>query len=87
MPGMINGHEHPLLHKHDWQNGHLQASSAYKALLGLATMQRLQHGWTTIRVMGIDIFYGNQAKSYRGRGFIGPRITGALIIYLRQVGR
>ena len=81
MPGMINGHEHPLLHKHDYQNGHLQASSAYKALLGLATMQRwLQHGWTTIRVMGDgDIFYGNQAirKAIEEGVFIGPRITGA----------
>ena len=25
MPGMINAHEHPLLYKNDYQNGHLQA--------------------------------------------------------------
>jgi imidazolonepropionase-like amidohydrolase len=29
MPGMINAHEHPLLYKHDYQNAHLQGSSAY----------------------------------------------------------
>ena len=38
MPGMINAHEHPLLYKNDYQNGHLQASSAYKALIGLSTL-------------------------------------------------
>ncbi len=81
MPGLINGHEHPLLHLDDYQNGHLQVSSAYKALLGLATMQRwLQHGWTTIRVMGDgDVFYGNQdiRRAIEEGVFVGPRITGA----------
>ena len=62
MPGMINAHEHPLLYKNDYQNGHLQASSAYKALIGLSTLQGLlEAGWTTLRVMGDgDIFYANQ---------------------------
>ena len=81
MPGLINGHEHPLLHLDDYQNGHLQASSAYKALLGLATMQRwLQHGWTTIRVMGDgDVYYANQdiRRAIEEGVFVGPRITGA----------
>ncbi|MDA8682935.1 amidohydrolase family protein, partial [Porticoccaceae bacterium] len=62
MPGMINAHEHPLLYKHDYQNAHLQGSSAYKALLGLANLQRLlKAGWTSIRVMGDgDVYYANQ---------------------------
>jgi imidazolonepropionase-like amidohydrolase len=81
MPGMINGHEHPLLYADDYQNGHLTGSSAYKALLGLATLQRwLAHGWTTIRVMGDgDVFYGNQdlARVIAEGVFEGPRVTGA----------
>ena len=32
MPGMINAHEHPQLYADDYQNAHLQASSAYKTL-------------------------------------------------------
>ena len=81
MPGMINVHEHPLLYKNDYQNGHLQASSAYKALLGLATLQGLlKAGWTSIRVMGDgDIYYANQdlKKIIDSGVFIGPRLTGA----------
>ena len=81
MPGMINGHEHPLLYADDYQNAHLTGSSAYKALLGLATLQRLlDHGWTTIRVMGDgDVFYGNQDlhRVISEGVFEGPRITGA----------
>ena len=53
MPGFINCHEHPLMYADDYQNAHLQASSAYKALMGLAALQRqLLAGWTTVRVMG-----------------------------------
>jgi imidazolonepropionase-like amidohydrolase len=81
MPGMINSHEHPLIYLDDYQNAHLQASSAYKALLGLKTMQRwLQQGWTTIRVMGdADVYYGNQdiRRTIEEGVFVGPRITGA----------
>ena len=81
MPGMINSHEHPLIYLDDYQNAHLQASSAYKALLGLKTMQRwLQQGWTTIRVMGdADVYYGNQdiRRAIEEGVFVGPRITGA----------
>ncbi len=81
MPGMINSHEHPLIYLDDYQNAHLQASSAYKALLGLKTLQRwLQQGWTTIRVMGdADVYYGNQdiRKAIEEGVFVGPRITGA----------
>lgn len=81
MPGMINAHEHPLLYKHDYQNAHLQGSSAYKALLGLANLQRLlKAGWTSIRVMGDgDVYYANQdLRRVIDEGvFIGPRLTGA----------
>jgi hypothetical protein len=38
MPGMINAHKHPLLYENDYQNSHLQAASAYKALLGLKSL-------------------------------------------------
>ena len=81
MPGMINAHEHPLLYDDNYQTAHLTASSAYKALLGLAVMQRwLAHGWTTIRVMGDgDVYYGNQdlQRVFSEGVFVGPRITGA----------
>ena len=62
MPGFINCHEHPLMYGDDYQNAHLQASSAYKALMGLAALQRkLLAGWTTVRVMGdADVYYANQ---------------------------
>jgi imidazolonepropionase-like amidohydrolase len=81
MPGMINAHEHPLLYKHDYQNAHLQGSSAYKALLGLANLQRLlKAGWTSVRVMGDgDVYYANQdLRRVIDEGvFVGPRLTGA----------
>jgi len=81
MPGMINVHEHPMIYKHDYQNGHLEASSAYKALLGLSNLQNLLlAGWTTIRVMGdADVFYAVQdLKRIIDEGvFSGPRLTGA----------
>ncbi|MBT5004184.1 MAG: amidohydrolase family protein, partial [Porticoccaceae bacterium] len=60
---------------------HLQASSAYKALLGLSNLQGLlKAGWTTIRVMGDgDVYYANQdlKKAINVGVFIGPRLTGA----------
>ena len=81
MPGFINCHEHPLMYGDDYQNAHLQASSAYKALMGLAALQRmLLAGWTTVRVMGdADVYYANQdiRKTVDNGVFIGPRITGA----------
>ena len=81
MPGMVNAHEHPLLYQSDYQNGHLQASSAFKALIGLKTLQRLlASGWTSIRVMGDgDIYYANQdiRKAIDRDMFLGPRLTGA----------
>jgi len=81
MPGLINAHEHPLLHENDYQTAHLKSSSAYKALIGLKTHQGLlASGWTTIRVMGDgDVFYANQdiKKAIENKIFIGPRITGA----------
>jgi imidazolonepropionase-like amidohydrolase len=81
MPGFINAHEHPLMFADDYQNAHLQASSAYKALMGLAALQRqLLAGWTTVRVMGdADVYYANQdiRKTIDKGIFIGPRLTGA----------
>ncbi|HWN06188.1 MAG TPA: amidohydrolase family protein [Steroidobacteraceae bacterium] len=81
MPGFINCHEHPLMYGDDYQNAHLQASSAYKALMGLAALQRqLLAGWTTVRVMGdADVHYANQdiRKTVDDRIFIAPRLTGA----------
>ncbi len=81
MPGMINAHEHPMMYADDYQRAHLLGSSAYKALKGLAALQRLLlAGWTSVRVLGdIDIFYGNQdiRRVIEEGVFIGPRITGA----------
>jgi imidazolonepropionase-like amidohydrolase len=81
MPGMINCHEHPLMYADDYQSAHLHASSAYKALKGLASLQRLLlHGWTGVRVLGdIDVHYANQdiRKVIEEGVFVGPRITGA----------
>jgi imidazolonepropionase-like amidohydrolase len=81
MPGMINAHEHPMSYADDYQNAHLQSSSAYKALMGLAALQRyLLAGWTAIRVVGDgDVYYGNQdIRRVVEKGvFIAPRITGA----------
>ncbi|HET8691415.1 MAG TPA: amidohydrolase family protein [Steroidobacteraceae bacterium] len=81
MPGFINCHEHPLMYADDYQNAHLQASSAYKALMGLAALQRqLLAGWTSLRVMGdADVYYANQdiRKTIDAGIFVGPRLTGA----------
>ena len=81
MPGFINCHEHPLMYADDYQNAHMQASSAYKALMGLAALQRqLLAGWTTVRVMGdADVHYANQdiRKTADAGIFLAPRLTGA----------
>ena len=81
MPGFINCHEHPLMYGDDYQDAHLQASSAYKALMGLAALQRqLLAGWTTVRVMGdADVHYANQdiRKTVDAGIFMAPRLTGA----------
>lgn len=81
MPGFINCHEHPLMYTDDYQNAHLQASSAYKALMGLAALQRmLLAGWTGVRVMGdADVYYANQdiRKTIDAGIFVGPRLSGA----------
>ena len=81
MPGMINAHEHPLMYESDYQNAHLQDSSARKALMGLAGVQRhLLAGWTSIRVMGdADVFYAAQElrKVIDAGIFLGPRLSGA----------
>ncbi len=81
MPGMINAHEHPLMYESDYQNAHLQGSSARKALMGLAGVQRhLLAGWTSIRVVGdADVFYAAQdlRRVIDGGIFLGPRLSGA----------
>ena len=50
-------------------------------MLGLAALQgMLQHGWTTVRVMGdADVFFANQdiARAVREGVHQAPRITGA----------
>lgn len=81
MPGMINAHEHPLMFEADYQQSHLAHSSAYKALMSLAGLQRLLlAGWTGVRVMGdADVYYANQdlRRAIDAGVFIGPHITGA----------
>jgi imidazolonepropionase-like amidohydrolase len=81
MPGMINAHEHPLMYESDYQNAHLQGSSARKALMGLAgAQQHLLAGWTSIRVAGdADVFYAAQdlRKVIDAGIFLGPRLSGA----------
>lgn len=81
MPGMINCHEHPLMYADDYQSAHLHASSAYKALKGLAALQRLLlHGWTGVRVVGdIDVYFANQdiRRVIEEGVFVGPRMAGA----------
>ena len=47
MPGLINGHEHPLIYGDNYQNAHLSGSSAYKTLLGLGSSGPPHHRcWT-----------------------------------------
>ncbi len=81
LPGMINAHEHPLMSADDYQNAHLASSSASKALMALAGLQRLLlAGWTGVRVMGdADVYYANQdlRRAIDSGVFIGPRLTGA----------
>jgi imidazolonepropionase-like amidohydrolase len=81
LPGMINTHEHPLMYSDDYQQAHLASSSAYKALMGLAGLQRLLlAGWTGVRVMGdADVYYANQdlRRVIDAGVYIGPRMSGA----------
>jgi imidazolonepropionase-like amidohydrolase len=81
LPGLINAHEHPLMYADDYQSAMLESSSAYKALMGLAGLQRLLlAGWTGVRVVGdADRYYANQdlRKVIDAGVFIGPHITGA----------
>ena len=81
LPGLINAHEHPLMYASDYQAAFLDSSSAYKALLALAGLQRLLlAGWTGVRVMGdADVYYANQdlRRVIDAGVFLGPHITGA----------
>jgi imidazolonepropionase-like amidohydrolase len=81
LPGLIDSHAHPLISGDDYQNNHVQQSSAYKALKAYKGMERLLNaGWTTMRVAGdADVYYGNQdIKRLIDEGVLtGPRIYGA----------
>ncbi|MFT6005856.1 MAG: imidazolonepropionase-like amidohydrolase [Pseudoalteromonas tetraodonis] len=81
LPGLIDSHAHPLISGDDYQNDHVQKSSAYKALKAYKGLERLLGaGWTTIRVAGdADVYYGNQdIKRLIDEGVLsGPRIFGA----------
>ena len=81
MPGLIDGHSHPLIHGDDYQVDHLRDSSAYKALRGLRAVQdNLRAGWTTLRIAGdADVFYAHLEvrRAIQEGLFVGPRITGA----------
>ncbi|NNC99857.1 MAG: amidohydrolase family protein, partial [Gammaproteobacteria bacterium] len=81
LPGLIDSHAHPLISGDDYQNLHIQQSSAYKALKAYKGLERLlAAGWTTVRVAGdADIYYGNQdIKKLIDEGVLsGPRIFGA----------
>jgi imidazolonepropionase-like amidohydrolase len=81
LPGLINAHEHPLMFSSDYQRAHLEYSSAFKALMALAGLQRLLlAGWTGVRVVGdADVYYANQdlRRAIDTGVFIGPHMTGA----------
>ncbi|MFT5571609.1 MAG: imidazolonepropionase-like amidohydrolase [Cryomorphaceae bacterium] len=81
LPGLIDSHAHPLISGDDYQNDHVQKSSAYKALKAYKGLERLLGaGWTTMRVAGdADVYYGNQdIKRLIDEGVLsGPRIFGA----------
>jgi imidazolonepropionase-like amidohydrolase len=81
LPGLIDSHAHPLMAGDDYQQFHLQKSSAYKAVKGYRGMENLLlAGWTSLRVAGdADVYYGNQdIRSLIEEGVVrGPRIFGA----------
>jgi len=79
LPGLIDTHVHPLMVGDDYQIDHLKRSSAYKALRGLAAMQRgLEAGWTSLRIVGsADVFYApvDVKRAIDGGLFRGPRLA------------
>ena len=79
LPGLIDTHVHPLMLGDDYQIDHLRRSSAYKALRGLAAVQRgLEAGWTSLRTVGTaDVFYAPvDVKRVIDAGlFQGPRMA------------
>jgi imidazolonepropionase-like amidohydrolase len=79
LPGLIDAHVHPLMLGDDYQIDHLRLSSAYKALRGLAAVQRgLEAGWTSLRTVGTaDVFYAPvDVKRVIDAGlFQGPRMA------------
>lgn len=81
LPGLIDSHAHPLMSGDDYQDRHVQESSAYKVLKGHKAMKNLMAaGWTTLRVAGdADVHYGNQdIKRLIEEGvLVGPRLFGA----------
>jgi imidazolonepropionase-like amidohydrolase len=81
LPGLIDSHAHPLISGDDYQNNHIQQSSAYKALKAYKGLEKLlSAGWTSMRVAGdADVYYGNQdIKRLIDEGVLsGPRLFGA----------
>jgi imidazolonepropionase-like amidohydrolase len=79
LPGLIDTHVHPLMEGGDYQIDHLRLSSAYKALRGLAVVQRaLEAGWTSLRTVGTaDVYYAPvDVKRVIDQGlFQGPRLA------------
>ncbi len=68
MPGFINCHEHPLMYGDDYQNAHLQASSAYKALMASrGAAAAAARGLDDVRVMGdADVYYAQPGHPQDG---------------------
>ncbi len=81
LPGLIDVHSHPFMFDDDYQQTHLQASSATKTLKALkATQGLLNAGWTSLRIMGdADVYHGVQdlRRSFEEGLFVGPRLNGA----------
>ena len=68
MAEMVNAHEHPFIYQSDYQNGHLHASSAFNAIIGLNKLQRsLASARTSLRVLGDDELLSRKHLGGRGR--------------------
>ena len=80
MPGFINCHEHPLMYGDDYQNAHLQASSAYKALMGFAALHAASRGLDNRARdgrRGRPLRQPGHPQDRRRGVFVAPRLTGA----------
>ena len=93
LPGLIDTHVHPLMEGGDYQIDHLRLSSAYKALRGLAVVQRaLEAGWTSLRTVGTaDVYYAPvdvkrviDQGLFQGIVIVRPEFNGFLIDIVEQ---